>query len=253
MDADSLIVRAGDPVLARGAIVRASTGFALYLAPAGGVDPQAVYPAGGLVMQIKPAPDASDLAFACGWEVTLGATWDGDALADARVVERRLAAHQLTDSSVGAQCPNSAQTLGQPTDVATIDAVMRIREAEGPLWESGALIWRVANGTPVPESYLAAAHDPELVEAALRPVLGDTLRIVPSPWGREVYAAIDTIADQADSLGLVTSYVRGMGLDGIVRAELGFTRLAPEIALALRPIPDGVLALDTAVTPTRPA
>jgi hypothetical protein len=127
--------------------------------------------------------------------------------------------------------------------------VQQIRDAEGPLWASGSMIWRTATGGPQPVRHVAAAHDPEVVAAALTPILGDALKVVPSPWSRQVYADIEAASLRAEDLGLLFRTEQGMGDDGLVRIRLGVLRVSRELADVVRDIPEGPLTLEPFVRP----
>jgi hypothetical protein len=241
MDLDSRVLRPNDHVSLRGRLIRDAS--ALRLAPLW-TDPT------GLITPVESM--AVDLL---GWDrpsptnsVTVLGVWDGAAL----VVT------EIAPSLDGASGFAFAPLLGEEVDLdlPVLDAVGTTpdtderEDAVRALTDRGAALHyaqvRTGNGV----AHIVSASDVDAVEAALRPLLRETLVVVPNSWTRaELDAVQQILSEEEEEAGL---FMSGEGLDprGHYRASGWVRQITPRLAKRLAPYPGGIVALDSWLEPT---
>jgi hypothetical protein len=129
----------------------------------------------------------------------------------------------------------------------------RIADAVRSLTDDGTLLQYARVRSAGGEVAVVSAVDVEPVEAMLRPLLGDSLVVVPSPWGRrELDAVQEILAQETDAAGVVMAG-EGMGPDGHVRAMAWVRQVTPRLEERLTPFPQGILALEAWLVPQESA
>lgn len=246
MSAASLVVRAGDRVELVGTVVRSSVrpsegvGVADDTGP-GPVLPELDYPPISIVVPVLgPAGHAQKWEALLGRRLRARGIWSGAGI--------------VCDPTTGDVGPLAPLPEAPPLEVAGPElrtpGPRDVRAVEGPLFASGDLIWRVPfyrDGTSV---VLVAAHDKTFVEDCLRPLHGDALHVVQSPWTRAEYLRADRFADHAEALGLLIGVEKGLDLDvGVVRHVVRLTAVTEELAIEHDRLPTGLASLETLIVP----
>lgn len=246
MNSQALPVRAGDRVEFVGTVVRSSAqgsvgvGIADDTGP-GPVVPDLQYPPISVVVAVLgPGGHQRTWQDLIGRRVRARGTWTGDGL---------MCDPDTGDvSPVAPLLPAEPERAWRPEHEPAANHV-EVGEEEA-LLATGDIIWRVSferGGMPV---VLVAAHDAPRVERLLRPVHGEALQVVQSPWSREQYLLVDWFRDMADAQGLLISIERGLDLDdGVVRAAFRLTALTDELAAHFALLPTGLATLEAWVAP----
>ncbi|MBE7701890.1 hypothetical protein H9623_16475 [Oerskovia sp. Sa1BUA8] len=249
MTATRRVVRDGDRAVLVGTVVRTSVrpstgvGVADDTGP-GPVLPELDYPPISVVVPILgPAGHAQTWEELIGRRLRVRGTWTSEGI--------------VCDPTTGDVAPLALQPEAEPVRVAGRElrtpGHATARAIEGPLFESGDLIWRVPfsrDGEPV---VLVAAHDKAAVEDRLRQLHGDALHVVQSPWTREEYLRADRFGERAEAQGLLISVEQGLDLDdGVVRYVVRLTALTDQLAAEYDALPAGLARLETLVAPDAP-
>lgn len=197
-------------------------------------------------------PMAVDLL---GWDGTLPrasasvvGTWDGAAVVVAQLEsspdgESEFRFSPLLGERVDLDLP-ILDTMSTTADTGRRDEVVRELIDRGSALHHAQV--RAGNAT----AHVVSAVDAAAVEAALRPLLQETLVVVPSPWTRADLDAVQQIlSDEENSAGL---FMSGEGLDprGLYRASGWVRQITPRLAERLEPYPGGIVALDSWLKPT---
>lgn len=234
----------GDRAEGLGSIVRLVDGFGLkYEDPhPGGFPPQEFYVAGLDVARLHLVDGETLLGRHC----TVSGRWTGAA---------------LEVDSIGPMPPRvpAAPTwrtprIERPSHPPRVTAPVPNQStwAGVPLAEAGVLLSHVVD---VHGYAHVVAHDLERTEAALRPVYGDSLLLIASPWPPEVLDQITKLLDVGDDQGTGFTAGGGFGLDGEYDGYFLVTYVTDELAAVVRDIPDAALRVEALIRtiPTDPA
>jgi hypothetical protein len=93
-----------------------------------------------------------------------------------------------------------------------------------------------------------AAHDLDRAQRALAPVYGDRMRVGPSRWSPDAFAAIKLGADIAERQSVLFSIGASSSESGYERHTLGLRLITADVAVALEPVPDPLLSVHALLT-----
>lgn len=166
--------------------------------------------------------------------VTVRGVWTGEAIIDGNA----------TDGGRGVALFSQITRRSFPdvAGVADRSEILRreVQEACGTIHD-GALVASLAARSEKGWFLLAAAVDVEAVRAALEPVLGPHLLVVPSAWSR------DQVREAEDAASAVTeAFQSGVGwdTDGRFRAHILVHHISPELAAAVKRYPAEIVHVE---------
>lgn len=125
---------------------------------------------------------------------------------------------------------------------------MAIARAWARLRETGILLSRAVDAYGYAH---VVTHDVDRAEAALRPVYGDSLLLIASPWPPEVFDRIRELVDVGDDRGTGFMTGGGFGFDGEYDRYFVITYVTDELVTIARDIPDAALRVEALLQPIR--
>jgi hypothetical protein len=203
------------------------------------------------------APGPAGLAGFVGREVVVTGRWTGGGLLVGPVsVRLRPPRHQgPSGGGDAAASPQAPRRSGEQAPAGGGPARARPHadppprpEIERALMAEGVLLAAWSEGA----ARFAVTTAPEGVRAALSPVYGRSLRVVPSRWSR---ATLDEILSVLGGSDVVCSFGDGLGPGPRVTVSATLLHLPARLARELARFPVGALDLDVVVrpVPTAPA
>jgi hypothetical protein len=191
--------------------------------------------------------DHQQLGFG-GESVTIAGEWTGSLL-QAQMVSLTTDGPPFAfrfPTSIGDRCDIDLPVVNKglpPPDQARIADAVRSLTDEGRLLQYARV--RSASG----EVVVVSAVDVEPVEAILRPLLGDSLVVVPSPWSRRDLDAVQEILLQETDTAGIVMVGEGMDPQGHVQAVTWVRHVTPGLEEGLAALPQGILALEAWLVP----
>lgn len=236
----SLVVAAGDGVVATGRLKRVAGGLRLAAVGAGLYDIVVEQAAPSVPLTLESAPACVDV-------VTVEGVWRGEGITEARIVPFREPVRFPDALGDRAEPPLVAGGRTTRAEVLAVD-VMAVVDG---LRESG-LVSYVAHCDERGWFGIASATDPEPVRRGLRRVLGDSFLVVHSPWGLQTLDAIDRIFE-SDGVGRETLHI-GRFIDprGRLRSSALVRFVSPALARALGDTGASAVDLAAWIIPSSP-
>ncbi len=234
-------LRSDERAEADGTLVRTPVALALaYDSGPAGVNPRLIYPVtSGVVLLAPAARDRTPWSDFIGRRLTVRGSWTAGALHDVDAAPAPPLPRTPASPSDGPREPVAHDGGYDPREVEA---------AEAPLREDGSLLWL---WTSPSGRVLAVASDPERVAVALLPLFGSRMRVVASPWSRDVYNRIDAWRTLAERQGVLVAAGGSIGQDGLVRRDADVHHVTEELAAAARDIPDGPFTVRAMLQPLR--
>ena len=256
MDFDALILRDGDRLTASGRLVHDGTGDwfepLMWVAEPGGL-PRRVRPVSRAAVGVVGANfDAVSGRFeqdgAVEGSATVTGTWRHDHI---RVEEQALGGRGDYQPTRWVTPPCPVPEGGWPR-LAWGDADKNLTYDLGDLRETGAVvaatIFRPSDDQAV---LVITAADPDLVEARLRPQLGELLCVIPSRWTRAELQAADAYLRGHSQEWNLLQWGESSNEDGQACMVARLTRVLPQIAFWAASLPADILTLDPWLAPGR--
>jgi hypothetical protein len=238
MQVDELTLRPGDRAEVTGTVVRTTSGLSvgdsedMSLIPHGVTYPS---PTPNVAPVVEPPDDKGAFERLVGHQVTAAGIWCDGTLRVTQVTPT--GSDRAADDLADASAPQGLGLL--PGEAGRIEA---------PLWKSGAMLWRMAIPTSDDRRrVLVAAHDADLVARTLRPLYGDDLDVIQSPWDRDAYEQAAAVVAFAETQGVLYGVEKGMWSDGVVRLRVRLTYLTEDLRSAMLGVPDGLLRADVLI------
>jgi hypothetical protein len=238
----SLVVSAGDGVVATGRLERVAGGLRLAAVGAGLYDIVVKQSAPSVPLTLESALDGVDVDV-----VTVEGVWRGGGIIEARIVPFREPVR--FPDVLGDRAEPPLVAVGRTTRAEVLAAeVMAVVDG---LRESG-LVSYVAHCDERGWFGVVSATDPEPVRRDLRRVLGDSFLVVHSPWGLQALDAIDRIFE-SDGGGRETLHIgRFIDPHGRLRSSALVRFVTPALDRALGNAGAGAMDLAAWIVPSSP-